>query len=508
MAATRARHAPKRAAAKRKTKRPASAKKERTAQRAPRPGAGGGLQRPHAGNGSATNPTSTNQSTAAGNGSLGPSGIRVRMYRVGFGDFFLLSLRTPAGPKHILIDCGVHACDIKTIHEAVTHMAAETGHDLSLVIMTHRHADHISGFAKCKDIFAEFNVEQVWMSWFEDPKDDDASKFQSSLAMVAQQLKMALAARSGPDDDELRFMAENITGEALPFGAVASGDDGSNGIALKVLHGGFKNQAPVSYYKAGDAPTLPKDLVDAGLKAQILGPPHDLDLCKQMSGQNEEFLAAYDPDVAAPIQPFAVSLRVKGDNYPPEAFQIYGRKAIEQAVIDSQPDMLAAKARQADNTLNNQSLVVLFTFNGKNLLFAGDAQWGNWENFLYGGKIGTGHSTLTDASRKILSSLDFYKVGHHGSTNATPKDALDAMREGVVAMVSTQPGCYGSTKSGTEVPRIPLLEAIEKKSDNQLARSDQIEVKTEAGSVEPPSKDLGALSKPFSAGDGHIDYAL
>jgi len=517
MAATRAKRTPKRATAKRKTKRPMTKKrsvkkkqpanKKGTAQRTARRGAGGRSRRSRAGGGTATtNPPSNNQSTAMGNGNLGPSGIRVRMYRVGFGDFFLLSLRTAAGPKHILIDCGVHACDIKTIHEAVTHMAEETGHNLSLVIMTHRHADHISGFAKCQDIFAQFNVEQVWMSWFEDPKDEDASKFQSSLTMVAQQLKMALAARSGSEDDELTFMAENITGEALPLGAAASG--GSNGVALKVLHGGFKNQAPVSYYKGGDAPTLPKDLVDAGLRAQILGPPHDLDLVKQMSGKNEQFLTDNDPDVAAPIQPFDGSLRVRGDKYPPEAFQIYGRKAIEQAVVDSQPDMLAAKARQADNTLNNQSLVVLFTFNGKNLLFAGDAQWGNWENFLYGGKIGTGHSTLTDTSRKILSSLDFYKVGHHGSTNATPKDALDAMREGVVAMVSTQPGCYGSTKSGNEVPHIPLLEAIEKKSDNQLARSDQIEVKTEAGSVEPPSKDLGALGKPFSAGDGYIDYAL
>jgi hypothetical protein len=64
------------------------------------------------------------------------------------------------------------------------------------------------------------------------------------------------------------------------------------------------------------------------------------------------------------------------------------------------------------------------------LLFAGDAQWGNWENFLYGGKIETGRTTLTDSSKTNLASLDFYKVGHHGSTIETPKDALNAMREG------------------------------------------------------------------------------
>ena len=34
------------------------------------------------------------------------------MFRVGFGDFFLLSLNTADGAKHILIDCGVHARDL------------------------------------------------------------------------------------------------------------------------------------------------------------------------------------------------------------------------------------------------------------------------------------------------------------------------------------------------------------------------------------------------------------
>jgi len=506
MAARKVKRAPRRAAAKRKSKRAPkhAAAKKHVAKGSRRRGAATGPRQPAPDNGGSTaNSPDNGQSTAPSNGSVGPSGIRVRMYRVGFGDFFLLSLRTTAGLKHILIDCGVHACDINSIDDAVKHMAEVTGHDLSLVIMTHRHADHISGFAKCKDIFAQFNVEQVWMSWFENPDDKAAVSYQTSLAMVAQQLKMALAARNSPEDDELHFMAENVIGEPLPLGAAAAGEGGSNAVALKVLHGGFKDKAPVAYYKAGDTPTLPKDLVDAGLQAQILGPPHDLDLIKQMNGKNEEYLAANDPAVSAPIEPFDRTLRIGGDNYPEGAFQPYGRKAVEQALTEAQPDMLAAKARQADNTLNNQSLVVLFTFNGKNLLFAGDAQWGNWENFLYGGKIGTDHKTLADSSRKILASLDFYKVGHHGSTNATPKDALDAMREGCVAMVSTEPGCYGSVKSGTEVPRGPLLEAIEEKTEHQLARSDQIE----AGK-KPPTKGAGTLGKPFSAGDGYIDYTL
>ena len=422
------------------------------------------------------------------------------MYRVGFGDFFLLSLQTPAGQKHILIDCGVHACDIHSINAAIARMAEDTGRQLALVIMTHRHADHISGFAKCKDVFSQFTVEQVWMSWFEDPSDKAAANFQKNLAMVAEQMKLALAARNRPEDDELDFMAENITGE--PLGATGGG---SNDVALQVLRGGFKNKAPVAYYKAGDTPKLPQDLVDAELTAQILGPPHDLALVAQMNGKNEQYLAANDPSVAKPVAPFDEVFRITAQRYSTAAFREYSRHEVEQSVMDSQADMLAAKARQADKTLNNQSLVVLFTFNGKHLLFAGDAQWGNWENFLYGGKAGTsGHTVLTQQSRSILASLDFYKVGHHGSTNATPKDALNAMREGCVAMCSTEPGCYGKPSSGTEVPRIPLLEAIEKKTDNQLACSDQVKAGDKAANTGRP-----ALAKTFStSGELYIDYRL
>jgi beta-lactamase superfamily II metal-dependent hydrolase len=448
-------------------------------------------RRPKSTNGS----PQANPPTPGGNG-VGPNGIRVRMYRVGFGDFFLLSLQTPAGQKHILIDCGVHACDIHSINAAIARMAEDTGRELALVMMTHRHADHISGFAKCKDVFSQFTVEQVWMSWFEDPSDKVAANFQKNLAMVAEQMKLALAARNRPEDDELDFMAENITGE--PGG-------GSNAVALQVLHGGFKNKAPVAYYKAGDTPKLPQNLVDAGLTAQILGPPHDLALVAQMNGKNEQYLAANDALLAKPVAPFDEVFQIAAQRYPTAAFREYNRHEVEQSVIDSQADMLAAKARQADKTLNNQSLVVLFTFNGKHLLFAGDAQWGNWENFLYGGKAGTsGHTALTQQSRSILASLDFYKVGHHGSTNATPKDALSAMREGCVAMCSTEPGCYGKPSSGTEVPRIPLLEAIEKKTDNQLACSDQVE----AGD-KPANRERPALAKTFStSGELYIDYQL
>lgn len=440
---------------------------------------------------------------ANGPGAAGSAaGLRVRMFRVGFGDFFVLTVPAAGGPQHILIDCGVHAGDIKTIDEAVTQMAADTGGKLALVIMTHRHADHISGFARCKDTFARFQVGRVWMPWFENRTDPVAVSFQANLTAVAARLGRALAARTDKDAGELADMAENITGGMLGVGGSVGG---GNDVALKVLHGGFANSAPVDYYKAGDPATLPQELIDAGLQAQILGPPIDPALVKQMDNKNHQYLAADESSDDEPIMPFTRGFYAAAADYPQDAFKARTPQEIEKSIAESQPDLLAARARQADNTLNNQSLVVLFSFHGKTLLFAGDAQWGNWENFLFGGAFGTpGHTGLTEQAKAVLGAVDFYKVGHHGSTNATPMDALQAMRDGCVAMCSTEPGCYGTAKKGTEVPRQPLLAALDQKTAHHLVRSDQIP----AGKA-PATRGLGPVPAVFQvspSGALYVDY--
>jgi beta-lactamase superfamily II metal-dependent hydrolase len=442
------------------------------------------------------------ENAAAGSAPAARGGNRVRMYRVGFGDFFLLTLQTPDGPKHILIDCGVHAGDLHSIRDAVDDMAQVTGKNLALLIMTHRHADHISGFATCRDIFSTFSVERIWMSWFENPDNDDARKFQANLTAVASRLAASLQARQDPDAQELRYMAENIVGPPLGIGGVSS-----NAVALNVLHGNFNGKKPeTDYYQAGDHAKLPQGLINAGLTAQILGPPIDPSLVAQMNGKNEQYLAEEEeqPDYQRLKPPFPQEFTATSADFPADAFGKAGPSELEQQVKEVQPDLLAAKARQADNTLNNQSLVILFTFGGKRLLFVGDAQWGNWENFLFGGRVTTdGHAVLTEQSKQILGGLDFYKVGHHGSSNATPIDAVNALHQGCVAMCSTQPGCYGSVSRGTEVPRGPLLEALNKKTNHQLARSDEIPAQGHQ-----PTPGAGPLPPVFKSPPAglYIDY--
>lgn len=428
------------------------------------------------------------------------SGLRVRMYRVGFGDFFLLSVPTTTGASHILIDCGVHAKDLGSMRAAVTQMAKDCGNRLALVIMTHRHADHISGFGSCADIFAQIEVARVWMPWFENPDNPRAAAFQASLVAMAgdlgRQFRIRLAAGPDPEADQLLSMAENITG-GLGVAGIAA-----NQKALNVLHGGFKGTQPAhDYYKAGDPPTLPADLAAAGLTAEILGPPIDDALISQMTNKNQQYLAGTTESSAPPerLKPFGNAFRGKREDYGDKAFAPYGYDRLLRMLEGAQPDVMAAQAQAADKTLNNQSLVILFSFGGKNLLFAGDAQWGNWENFLYGGAYGTpGHTQLTSKAEEILGKIDFYKVGHHGSANATPKDAVKAMRIGCVGMCSTQEHAYN------EVPRAPLLEALRQRMNDQLARSDQVA----AGAEVPANPEAGPLPKAFSAPSQQlfIDY--
>jgi len=439
------------------------------------------------------------------------------MYRVGFGDFFLLSLSNGGTTKHILVDCGVHAANLGTIGQAIKQLAIDTGKQLALVIMTHHHADHISGFAIGKDDFKEFNVERVWMPWFEDASNKTATAFQANITALATHLQLQLKAANR--NDQFANMAENITGVMTAAGA-------SNDVAITTLKGGFANPAPVDYYKAGDPATLPPSLVSLGLTAKIVGPPgpDQLDLVAQMDNDKYQYLAG-DTNENLPPARINEVYRATENDYPREAFALFSAKKIADQISAAQPDVLAAQAQKADNTVNNQSLVVYFTFGGKTMLFAGDAQWGNWDNFLFDGANVDDTTPLTSSSKSMLAGLDFYKVGHHGSRNATPKPAVSNMRDGVVAMCSTQPGAYGSppvknkdgsiAKDDTRVPQQPLLDALNAKTKQHLARSDQVGVSgsgvtLDQSNVQQATDTTDPLPSIFKKDDvkGYIDYEM
>lgn len=486
----------------------------------------------------------------------GEAGIRVRMYRVGFGDFFLVSFLGDDGrPLHVIVDCGVfrgtsQTGDIHSIEAAVADMVATTGGTVQLIVMTHRHADHIAGFARCDDDFRRLAVSSVWMPIWESEYEPTAVKFQNELTRTALGLRQhltALGAKATEAEQTARRFLENATGELAAAAAAAGngkaggGGGGSNARALDLLKHGFPGVTP-AYLKGNDRAPLPQPLVDAGLACQVLGPPplDNLDLMKLMDLQKTvgQYLAGAgatvggEGDDEGPLDPFGTEWHVDLDaaagdivggsaatgygadpatGYAPESFREWvqeprknwedvtpeealpARRLMEQAVLASQPQTAVTAAKQLDDFLNNQSLVLLFTFGGKRLLFVGDAQAGNWEHWLFDTDTPdrTGTGPVSPAAGRILSSLDFYKVGHHGSGNATPKAAAEAMGatgHRFVAMCSTEGGVYGTehpedpARAGTEVPRGPLLARLGQES--ALVRSDQIPI-TVAGTTVP-----------------------
>jgi hypothetical protein len=115
-------------------------------------------------------------------------------------------------------------------------------------------------------------------------------------------------------------------------------------------------------------------------------------------------------------------------------------------------------AAALDDAINGTSLMLILEIKGKFFLFSGDAQWGTW------------NAALTDTKVKnLLKRVDFYKVGHHGSHNATPiefvEETLDPDKK-MVAMVSTRK--FGSWK----VPKQELLDEM-KARKVQIYRSDK-----------------------------------
>ncbi len=276
----------------------------------------------------------------------GEAGIRVRMYRVGFGDFFLITCLHDGAEYHIIVDCGVfkgttQTGDIGSIGAAVADMVQTTGGQVALIIMTHRHADHIAGFARYPDTFKKLTVGAVWMPIWESEYEPTALKFQAQLTKTAfglQQHFSALGATASEEQDTARKFMENATGLGVA-GATGTAAAGSNEVALDLLKHGFKGVVP-SYYKSGDTAQLPPVLVAAGLSAQILGPPpvSDLDLMKLMDLQKNvgQYLAGDGNDGnedAEKLAPFGIEWEVDPAQEPePGQHESYANESFREWV--------------------------------------------------------------------------------------------------------------------------------------------------------------------------------
>jgi len=396
--------------------------------------------------------------------------VRIRMYRVGFGDCFLMSLPVGGSFAHILIDCGVHARgDIGTMDRVIENIAGETNGKLALVIVTHRHRDHISGFASGADVFHTFEIDEVWMPWTEQPDDRDALRLRKKHLALAGALESHFAA------------APPSSPAALDAVLNASG----NQKALDLLHAGFACRARVRFFQAGDRLDSVCGIQDAA--ACFLGPPRSAEFLSRMDPPKAEgYLRAVGGRTVEvnKVEPFAPKW-VRQPSDPELKNLAFAPKEQQELREELRRSCLEELAFALDDALNNTSLVTLFTFRGLKLLFSGDAQYGNWQAWL----------DRPDAA-ELLRQVDFYKVSHHGSHNGTPRRAVEGMPQAhFVAMVPTQDKPFPS------IPRRPLMAALEQRTGNRVVRSDIVDV-----AKAPKGPPAGKLPAHFSKGEFWVDW--
>jgi hypothetical protein len=402
------------------------------------------------------------------------------MYRTGFGDCFLMSFGAAASARHVLIDFGVHQKgDIGTMGGVMDNIESTTGRKLALLVATHAHRDHISGFGQFADRFARFEIGDVWMPWTDNPHDEDAAAFErKQLAQydrLEQHLRLAAAASHNPATYEPALAAVgNLRG---------------NGKAKSELARAFGTGVQPQYLAAGAS--MAKVAGIAGLSADILAPSRKTEfLGREAPPASQRFLTAGGAETNA-VHPFP-NLEIRVGDLDYQAIVGQGQPTLSLDELEQLHQMAEVPADRLalalEKVRNNTSLVILFRFQGRSLLFPGDAQWGSWQSWIG-----------TPGAERLLAEVDFLKVGHHGSENATPVDVVNALKSELAVMVPTQ------TLPFPTIPRMPLLAKLGAHAPGQtVVRSDCVDVENAPRGPRPK----GGLPRGFTPGDLWIDYRV
>jgi hypothetical protein len=410
--------------------------------------------------------------------------VRVRMFRQGLGDCFLLTFDAGGAERHMVIDCGTlgnKASDV-TIKEVADHVLKTIGKDkLAVVIATHEHQDHLSGFNGPMQQL-KGKVEQVWLAWTENPQDPLAQ----SLAKNRRDLGKALAlVATATPASNVGLQVRDVLGFAgdVSLGAAKFAETVNE--AMEFVRRGLGAKA--TYYNPGNLiedPSLP------GFRFYVLGPPRDREALKDLgTHQSSELyglqaaLGEPSPDQAPP-EPFDDQFTERDAGLKQAWYPDYGARPEHWRTIEDDWLNLASDlALQLDNMTNNSSLALAIErcADGKVLLFPADAQQGNWLSWHTPGLKWTvptsagDHSTVT--VEDLMARIVFYKVGHHSSHNATARGkGLELMRnEGELTAfipVDRAVALTRNPKDSWQMPARPLYRRLLEKCQGRVVRSD------------------------------------
>jgi hypothetical protein len=444
--------------------------------------------------------------------------VRVRMYRQGLGDCFLLSFPGVKGDVHVLIDCGVilgTPDPVPKMKQVVNDIAATTDSRIDLLVGTHEHWDHLSGFVQAREEFDKLTVGAVWLAWTEDPHDEEARRLRADRKQKLAALRIGLAhlgPHLGAADDGTKDLVEQARQVLSFFGIDPNDPAGGLGAAgapsgtIADAMDWLQKKRP-RYCRPGDVLAVPG--VD-GVRVYVLGPPTDLTkLHKLLSGTETygvarratnydgAYFGALFPPPAAPgandertqeqkdaydhSMPFGPGYRIsevaaRQDPFFQDYYGAPGNDPEAWRRIDS--DWLGGAAElalQLDSYTNNTSLALAFELpDGRVLLFPGDAQVGNWLSW-HDVTWKDGKEELKLKAQDLLNRTVLYKVGHHGSHNATLREkGLEMMiSPGLVAMLPVDEKIAHGVKHWLQMPFKRLLDQLGKRTENHILWADR-----------------------------------
>lgn len=326
--------------------------------------------------------------------------LLIRAYDVGLGDCIYCripkarSVGNTVDDFHILIDCG-SLSGIGRLEAAVAHLATELPvapggkRRLDLLVATHEHKDHILGFGL--DAFEGLAIGQIWMNSAMDPQHPQAGKTHAlrSMATTAMRRLASLNLALSPDVRELvaLFALDN--------------DDAMQALQTDLLG---PNRKP-RYVHAGMTGT---DLPLVGATIRVLGPEQDID----------RFYLGKDADES--LQGFANTSGEFSDapalmpDPPPANISIADLRVLQSRMLSN----ALAFAELSSRVTNNTSVVLLIEWGNQRLLFVGDAEWDS--KFKEGKSNGSWNVMWHERKPLLGQPIQFLKIGHHGSENATP----------------------------------------------------------------------------------------
>lgn len=473
------------------------------------------------------------------------SAITLRLYCHGIGDCLLIKLvKSDGSPFWMLIDCGLHSSTKNSralIREVVEDILATTDR-LDVVVGTHEHWDHNSGFQQAEDLFAQIDVGEVWFAWTEKPGDPQATeldKYKESALSALARAALALAGSGAQSGAGERL--DSLFGFAFGAAGEKSRDARERLRALS---------STVVHHEPGTIAQLPAGLDD--FRIYILGPSRDPKLFGMVDSVTETYtmgpestnrvqglanaLAINNGELSQlddPLAPFdstvghALSklLETKPDLTNNDIAFLDAHYLGAAASIDTLPDKFretpdqswrridhdwlgssSELAMQLDSKTNNTSLVLAIEHlpSKQVLLFAADAQVGNWRGWAEL-EFDLGNANGKVAVKDLLARAVFYKVGHHGSRNATRgPGGLEAMTSpNLSAFVPTDDKMAEKVK-WTDFPAQGLLTRLTQKTSGRLVISDRIW--TQPGAPTPPS-DQQAWFDKITVKAGKVDPA-